>query len=36
MEQELKLYAHLEKAKEDLIKEKLGFMEERQRVYKDL
>jgi hypothetical protein len=26
----------LEKAKEDLIKEKLSFMEERDRVYKDL
>lgn len=32
----MKLYAHLEQAREELIKEKLRFMEERDRVYKDL
>ena len=36
LEQEIKLYQNLEKVKEDLIKEKLSFIQERDRVYKDL
>lgn len=36
LEQDLSLVSHLQQAKEELIKEKLKFVEERDRVYKDL
>lgn len=36
LEQDLALFKNLEKVKEDLIKEKLTFVEERTRVYRDL